>query len=79
MKNFYTFLFIIAFPIYLSAQGANDNWTFHQQPGDGWFGSLDEDSFGRIIVGGGSPNSHFRMLEDTAWTLFHPNDFGLNY
>jgi len=79
MKILSTFLLIMSFPIFLLAQGANDNWTFHQQPGDGWFSGLDEDSNGNIIVGGGLPNSHFRIFDDSTWTLYHPYDYLLNY
>ena len=79
MKSVFILFTFLCTPFYLFAQGANDDWTFHQQPGDGWFGGIVEDSNGRIIIGGGSPNSHFRVLEDTTWTLHHPDDYGVNF
>ena len=79
MKNFLAFFAAILFTISLTSQGANDNWTFHHEPSDGWFSALGEDSNGNIVVGGGSPNSHFRVFDGNTWTLYHPNNFALNY
>lgn len=78
-NNFCAFLLaFLCLPI-IYGQTANDDWTFHHQPDDGWFGAIVKDNLGNIIVGGGGANSHFRVYDGSTWTLYKPEDFNVSY
>lgn len=57
----------------------DDNWIFHHQPTDGWFGAVVKDMQGNIIVGGGGGNSHFRVYNGDTWDLYMPEDFDVPF
>ena len=53
MNKFHLLILLILVSIQSNSQEASDNWVFHHQPDDGWFGSIVKDNNGNIIVGGG--------------------------
>ncbi|GJM35509.1 MAG: hypothetical protein DHS20C18_45100 [Saprospiraceae bacterium] len=76
MKILNTLLFFLCLPLFLNAQSATDDWTFHHNPEDGWFGNISEGPNGHIFVGGGSPQSHFREYDGNNWTLYNQSNTG---
>ena len=79
MKQILSFFLFMYLSFQIQGQDANDNWIFHHQTDDGWFGSIVKDNFGNIIVGGGGSNSHFRVYDGNSWTLYKPEDFNVTY
>ena len=79
MNKFLLLILLILVSIQSNSQEASDNWVFHHQPDDGWFGSIVKDNNGNIIVGGGGSNSHFRVYDGNSWALYRPEDFNVTY
>lgn len=78
MRNCILIIIIIT-PLLAFSQASTDNWVFHQEPTDNWFSSIVEDKFGNIIVGGGQPNSDFRIYDGNSWTLHTSNSLGVPF